>query len=280
MPIYDRSYRRHEAREPLRRFRALPVCREALRLILAKRAFLGLLALSWIPFLVRVVQIYVVTRFADAQRIAPVDGRLFGDFLNQQLLFTLFLTTFGGAGLIANDLRTGAILVYLSRPLTKADYVLGKLGVLLALNLSVTLVPAVLLYVVGISLAPEMLLTRDLAWILPAILLDGLVMSLVMSLVGLTISSLTKSARVAGLGFVSVVILLDEVLRILRILWDAKAVRLISPWSDLRLFGEALFGLPGGHDLPWTLPALALTLLGVGCLAILRARVRAVEIVT
>src|SRR3990170_2104063 len=146
MPIYDQSYRRYEAREALRKVRFWPITREALRLILARRAFLGLLMIAWVPFLARVIQVYVVTRFPEAGRVLPVDGRLFGEFLSQQTVFTLFLTVFGGAGLIANDLRTGAILVYLSRPLTQRDYVLGKLGVLLGLNLSVTLVPAVLLY--------------------------------------------------------------------------------------------------------------------------------------
>ena len=50
---------------------------------------------------------------------------------------------------MANDLRTGAILAYLSRPLTRRDYVLGKLLVPLLLNLAVTLVPGLLLYVIG-----------------------------------------------------------------------------------------------------------------------------------
>ena len=46
----------------------------------------------------------------------PVDGRMFGEFLNIQIGFTILLSIFGASGLIANDLRTGAILVYLSRP--------------------------------------------------------------------------------------------------------------------------------------------------------------------
>jgi ABC-2 type transport system permease protein len=280
MPIYDTSYRRHEGREPLRRFRSLPISREALRHILQKRVFLGLLALSWLPFVVRVIQIYVVTRFPEARHVVPVDGRLFGDFLNGQLPFSLLLTAFGGAGLIANDLRSGAILVYLSRPLTRFDYVLGKLGVLLVLNGFVTLLPGLLLYVVGAALAPEMLLGLHSLWIPPAILLDGLLISVLMSLLGLAISSLTKSASVAGLSFAAVLLLTDQILAVLRLLLNAKAVRVISPWSDLRLFAEALFGLPGGQDLPWILPAAVLLLLGLGCALVLRSRVRAVEIVT
>ncbi len=127
MPIYDQGYRRYEARAPLRKARFWPITREALRLVLSKRAFLGLIAAAFLPFVVRVIQIYIVTRFPEAGRILPVDGRLFGDFLNQQVGFTILLSIFGASGLVANDLRTGAILAYLSRPLTRRDYVLGKL---------------------------------------------------------------------------------------------------------------------------------------------------------
>src|SRR5262245_31318839 len=140
MPIYEQTYRKYEARAPLRAVRFWPITREALRLILAKRAFLLLLMAAWAPFLYWVVVIYIVTRFPDMGRLLPADAGLFGRFLGGQSRFTLFLSIFGGAGLIANDLRTGAILVYLSRPLTRRDYVLGKLGVLMALNASVTLV--------------------------------------------------------------------------------------------------------------------------------------------
>src|SRR2546428_239987 len=149
MPIYDQGYRRYEARRPLRKVRFWPITREALRLILARRAYLALLAVSWLPLVVRAIQIYIVTRFPDASRLLPVGASLFGEFLNQQIGFALLITIFGGAGLIANDLRTGAILVYLARPLTRRDYVLGKLGVLMVLNLGVTLVPGLLLYAIA-----------------------------------------------------------------------------------------------------------------------------------
>ena len=84
MPIYDQGYRRYEAREPLHQIRFWPITREALKLILSKRAFLGLLAVSFAPFLVRLVLMYASTRFPDLQQWLPVDGRVFGEFLNQQ----------------------------------------------------------------------------------------------------------------------------------------------------------------------------------------------------
>jgi ABC-2 type transport system permease protein len=281
MPIHDQGYRRYEARAPLRKARFWPITREALRIVLSKRAFLGLLAASFIPFLVRVIQIYVVTRFPEAGRILPVDGRLFGDFLNQQIGFTILLSIFGASGLVANDLRTGAILAYLSRPLTRRDYVLGKLLVPLLLNLAVTLAPGLLLYAVGLTLAPELYLKWELAWIAPAIVLHALAISLVVSLLALAISALSRSARVAGLGLFGLIAGLEMVRLILQNGFQQRQAVLLSVQADLRAVGVGLFGLTDREiDVAWGWPVVVLALVSLACLAILRSRVRAVEIVT
>lgn len=280
MPIYEQAYRKYEARASLRTVRFWPITREALGLILAKRAFIGLLIAAWIPFVVRVVQIYVVTRFPEANRVLPVDGRLFGEFLNQQIIFTVFLSIFGGAGLIANDLRTGAILVYLSRPLTRRDYVLGKLGVLMALNLAVTVVPGLFLYLIGLGLAPEQFLKWDLFWIGPAIGLQALVIALSVSLLVLAVSALSKSARVAGLAFVGLFIGLEIVRGVLVGIADRPEAHVLSLQNDLRVVGNLVFGITErGLVVPPAYPPLVLVAVALGCLAVLRARVRAVEIV-
>jgi ABC-type transport system involved in multi-copper enzyme maturation permease subunit len=281
MPIYDEGYRRYEARSALHQIRFWPITREALRLILAKRAFLGLLAVSFLPFVVRVIQIYIVTRFPEAGRVLPIDGRLFGDFLNQQIGFTLLLSIFGASGLVANDLRTGAILVYLSRPLTQRDYILGKLLVPLVLNLAVTLVPGLVLYLAGLALAPEQYLKWDLWWLAPAIVAHAVTVSLVVSLLTLAISSLSKSARVAGLGFVGLFFGLEMVRLVLQNGFQRKEAVLLSLQADLQALGVALFGVVDHQlDIAWGWPLLVLVVVSLACLAILHARVRAVEIVT
>jgi len=280
MPIYEQTYRKYEAREPLRTLRFWPITREALRLILAKRAFLGLLALTWLPFIRWVIQIYIVTRFPDVRRLLPVDGRVFGEFLNGQIGLILILTIFGGAGLIANDLRTGAILVYLSRPLTQRDYIFGKLGVLLLLNLSATLAPGLLLYLVALFLAPEHFLKLSLGWVAPAIVVHSLIISLVLSLVALAISSLSRSGRVAGLSFVALILGLEMVRVVLRRIIDSKEATLLSLQGDLKALGNLLFGLVArGVEVDWWSAAMVLVFLSLGCWALLSSRVRAVEVV-
>ena len=280
MPVYEKTYRKYEARAPLRSVRFWPITREGLRLVLVKRAFLGLLAVAFLPFVVRVIQVYIVTRFPEAGRVLPVDGRLFGDFLNQQVGFTLLLTIFGGAGLVANDLRTGAIVMYLARPLTRRDYVLGKLGVTFLLNLGVTLLPGLLLYVVTLALAPDQFATWDLLWIPPAIVVQSVVTSLCVSLLGLAVSSLTRNARVSGLAFFAFILGLELVRQVLDHGFGRPEATLLSVQDNLRNLASALFGLAGRPGaMPWTASALVVTVLGAGCLLVLRRRVRAVEIV-
>lgn len=280
MPIYDQRYRRYEARNPLRELRFWPITREALKLVIARRAFLLLLLVAWVPFIARTIQVYVVTRLPEAGRVLPVDGRLFGEFLSGQLGFALLVSVFGGAGLIANDLRTGAILVYLSRPLTRADYILGKLSALLSLNLFVTLAPALMLWIVAVSLAPEQFATLKLLWLPPAIVLHALVIGLAMGLMALAVSSLSKSARVAGLAFAGLFIGLEIARGVLRGMFRTPETGLVSLQGNLHALGNALFGIQHRFfNQPWPLAALALLVMAALSLWVLRARVRAVEVV-
>jgi ABC-2 type transport system permease protein len=281
MPIYDQGYRRYEARSPLRQVRFWPITREALRLVLAKRAFLGLLVVSFVPLPWYVGRTYLVTRVPDVGRVLPADGRMFGELLNVQIGFAILLSIFGASGLVANDLRTGAILVYLSRPLTRRDYVLGKLLVPLLLNLAVTLVPGVALYAAVLALAPEIFLEWELAWILPAVLAHALAVSLVVGLLALAVSSLSRSARVAGIGFFGLLAGLEMVRAVLQHGFGRKEAVLLSLQADLRALGVALFGVADRQlDVGWGWPLLVLGAVSLGCLAVLRSRVRAVEIVT
>ena len=280
MPIYDQSYRRYEQRGALRSVRFWPIMREPLRALLTKKAFMALMFLAALPLILRAGQIYAVTNIPQLGIVAPIGGKMFGDFLNGQIFFAILFAVFGGAGLVANDLRTGAILVYLSRPLTRRDYVLGKLGVMLVLTLGVTLLPGVLLYFVAFTLAPATFRTWDQAWILPAVVLQSLVVSLTVSLLILAISALSRSARIAGLGLVMLYIGSEMIRGILRMLLRVPETGLVSIQADLKAIGVALFGnvtrgLPPG----WVLPSIVLLLVGAACLLILRKRVRAVEVI-
>ncbi len=152
---------------------------------------------------------------------------------------------------------------------------------LLALNLSITLVPALTLYLIALALAPGQFAKWELLWIAPAIVLHALLIALSVSLLVLAVSALSRSARVAGLGFVGLFIGLGLVSTVLVKIADRPEAQVLSLQDDLRMIGNLLFGIEGrGVTVPPVYPPIVLALVAVGCLAVLRSRVRAVEIVT
>ena len=66
MPIHDQGYRRYGGvRTPAGRAWSV-IAKAGIRTLISKRAFIGLLLLSWVPLLVRAVQIYAATNLPQA----------------------------------------------------------------------------------------------------------------------------------------------------------------------------------------------------------------------
>src|SRR5262249_54881859 len=145
------------------------ISRAGIRTMIGKRAFLGLLLISWFPFFVRAVQIYVAANFPQAGELVAVKADTFRQFLDQQQTFVFFITVYVGAGLIANDRRANALQIYLSKPLTRAEYIFGKLTILMAFLALVTWVPAIVLLIVQISFAGNFTFFRNNIFLFPAI---------------------------------------------------------------------------------------------------------------
>ena len=57
--------------------------------------------------------------------------------------------------MISQDFRSRAFLLYFSRPLTKVQYIAGKAATISLYLLCVTMFPALLLYLVGVLLSPD-----------------------------------------------------------------------------------------------------------------------------
>ncbi len=280
--IYEQHYRRLDASIPLRNNRWIPIAREGLKALFALRAYLGLIAIAWLPVFVRLVQVYFTTRFPEARRIVPVDDKLFCDFLGQQIPWMLLMSALAGAGLIANDMRTGGLLLYLSRPLTLSDYIFGKVAILFVSLSMVTLIPGLVLFLGARSLAPDVLGGMSHLLLVPKIVAFALVLVLPTTGLVLAMSALARNARFAGLGFFFVFVGSTVAQAIAWRATRSSYAGLISIQASMRRVGEAIFGLKPSRmtaDLPpeWALAVLAVLFLS--CLVILKTRVRAVEIV-
>jgi ABC-type transport system involved in multi-copper enzyme maturation permease subunit len=285
MPIYEQAYRKYEAREGLRQVRFWPITREALKLLFAKKAFLALSIVAWIPALGFILYVFGVSKIAEANpdvtRVAPLDGRVFLWLYFAQTLAAFVVTTFSTASLIAGDRRSGAMVMYLSRPLTRRDYMIGKLAVPLLINLALTLGPGVLVYGVALAIAPDRLRSSGFPSLAPGVVGYALLIAVVASALGVGLSAMTKSARVAGLSFFTVALGLEPIAAITRALSGSPRAGLISVRTCLETVGSALLGVSPQAASPSPVEcALLLLALVISCLLVLRSRVRAVEIVT
>ena len=103
--------------------------------------------------------------------------------------------------LIARDMRSRAYLLYFSRPLERADYVLGKSVIVWAYLAMITTVPAMALYVLGIFLSPDLSVVAY-TWDLPLRILGASVCLIVpTTAIALCFSSLTSESRYAGFAW-------------------------------------------------------------------------------
>ena len=105
--------------------------------MLSQKRYVALLILAWVPFVARVVQIYLAANFQQLSVLAT-SAQLFRGFLDQQGV-AVFLLIVGTSGAIADDRRANALQVYLSKPLTRVEYIAGKLFTPIAFVLGITL---------------------------------------------------------------------------------------------------------------------------------------------
>jgi ABC-2 type transport system permease protein len=279
MPIHDQGYRRYlGTRMPRGRTWAV-ITAAGIRTMLGKRTFLALLLLAWLPFVVRAVQIYAATNFPQMAFIAPT-AETFRQFLGQQDVFVFFVTVYVGAGLVANDRRANALQIYLSKPLTRAEYVFGKLAVLMTFLLMVTWLPAIVLLFVQVSFAGSFaFLTRNL-YLFPAITLFSFVEATVVAAAMLALSSLSNNSRFVAILYAALLFFSNALYGVLRVVTGESRLSWVSFGNNLEQIGDLMFRMPLRYSTPWPVSLLMLAVLAVVSALILERRVRGVEVIT
>ena len=282
MPIHDQGYRRYGGYKARTGSGWMVIARAGIRTFLSKRAFLGLLLVSWFPFLVRAVQFYAaanLTSIPQASLLKP-SAETFRQFLEQQQTFVFFVTVYAGAGLIANDRRANALQIYLSKPLTRTEYILGKLTILMTFLALVTWVPAMLLLVVQISFAGNFTFFTTNAFLFPAITLFSFIQIALASATMLALSSLSKSSRYVAILYAAVIFFTQAVYGVLYAVTRSTAFSWLSFSANLTQIGDVIFRLPLKYDTPWPVSLLLIAaVIGVSAL-VLERRVRGVEVVS
>jgi len=278
MPIHDQGYRRYGGGRAPRGQAWAVIARAGVRAMLGKKAFLGLLLMAWLPFVFRAIQIYASANLPQAELLA-VTPETFREFLEQQSIFVFFITVYAGAGLIANDRRANALQIYLSKPLTRVEYVFGKLTILLTFLLAVTWVPAIVLLVVQIMFAGNFgFVTRNF-YLFPAITLFSFVHVITVSAAMLALSSLSNSSRYVGILYAVLIFFTQAIYGVVFAVTRDSRLSWLSPTAALTQVGDVIFRLPLKYATPWPVSFGVLIALIGASIVVLERRVRGVEVV-
>jgi ABC-2 type transport system permease protein len=160
MAVYKRAYRPYEGPLTAERWRFLVLPRYGLLELFESRLLTAFIVLCGVPFLVEASAIYIA--YSPAAR-ALLEFSSAPDFVRKPEFFittlafqgvlAFLLTAWVAPVLVSPDLVNGALPLYLSRPFTRAEYVVGKATVLLALLSAITWMPGLLLFALEAGLA-------------------------------------------------------------------------------------------------------------------------------
>ena len=288
---------------------AVAMARMSLRLMFRRRLYWGLFGLSMLVFFFffygQYLVVWITTQVADGS--VPLGGvrvplkdftkfldrlalngttHTFGNFIWFEGYVVVIVLALAGSVLVGNDFHHGSLPFYLSKPIGRWHYVLGKcLAIGVFINLATT-APAVVLWVEAGLLYDWQTYYADNLDLLAGILAYGLVLTVTLGL--LVVATAVWVRKTAPLVMVWMgVFVLSRLLAgwLVDGLKYEEEWRLIDLWNNLYLVGLWFLGADPATVRPQPQPAVwqaACVVGGVcgGCLAYLRRRVRAVEIVS
>jgi ABC-2 type transport system permease protein len=279
VPIHDQSYRRYGGeRQPAQRA-WLVIAKSGIQQFLRKRPMIGILFGSQIALMVRLVAFYLSESITQAQALLGPSAKTFRDFLEQQNFFVFLIAVYVGSGLIAQDRKANALQIYLSKPLTRLDYIAGKMTILGAFLLFVTWLPAMLLLLGQILLSGSLDFARNNAILFPAITLFSFLEVFIVCCAVLALSSLTTSTRYVAVMFAGVMFFSDAIYGTLRMVTGSTAVSWVSFTGSLAQVGDAIFRQPLRYTTPVAVSFIVLLALVAVSISVLERRVRGVEVV-
>lgn len=286
MPIHTQDYRHWEGTLQHNKYKRWWVIAKAELKLLAQRKIIRLIVAvpPVIYILVHAIRIYMASYLdGDPFTFGEIDEDFFQKFIFRispfpSVFLIALVVVFGGSGLISNDLKYNALSLYLSKPISWIDYLIGKFVAIGTLLASMTLVPALLLFLQHVLLSDKPFFEENY-WLILSIIIYSLVVITITSLLMLTFSALTKNLRFATIGFCAVWFGLPIIHLLLKEVMPTRTVALVSVWANLELLGEELFGLDNSYNLPISWTILLITALTTFCILVLRYRIRAVEIV-
>jgi ABC-2 type transport system permease protein len=290
-------------------FAALAIARAGLTVLLRRKLFWAVYGLAALVFLAHFFGQYAMVwvqqftgdrtvmilgtpvklaQFTDLLKFFHMDGDgvTFSNFIWYQGYVAMIVLALAGAVLVGNDFHHGSLPFYLSKPIGRRHYVLGKvLGVGGFVNLLTTL-PAVGLWVqAGVLQGWDKYFVNS-AHLLLGVLGYGAVLTVTLSLLLVAVAVLVRRTVPLVMVWCGLFVLCPALSDFLARFQNLGPTwRLIDLWNDLYLIGLWLLRVDdtearSGFEQPpvWQAAAVVAAVC-VACWVYLRRRIRAVEVV-
>jgi ABC-2 type transport system permease protein len=196
MAVYKRTYKAYKGPLTPAWSRFTVLSRYGLQTLFNSRAFTAYTVLCFLPFLIGLVYIYAVHNTAllamfnvrDTNGISDsVNNIWFVGFLGWEVFMGFIAAAWVGPGMVTKDFANHSVQLYLSRPISRAEYLVGKVSVLAALLSCITWIPALLLFFVKAELQGHGWLWENL-WMAGSIILSSLIWIAVISLISMAVA--------------------------------------------------------------------------------------------
>jgi len=249
MAVYEHLYGAYEGESHTAWSRFLVIPRYALREVFKSKLLTTIFILCFIYPLIAAILVYLhhnanalALLQINVRELLPIDASFFRTFLEVQGSFAFILTVLVAPPLISRDLANNALPLYLCRPLSRTEYVLGKMAVVVFLLSMMTLVPGLLIFFFQASLGGLAWLWANL-WMIWAIFVGFMIWIILLSLLALAISSIVKWRVVASGALLGLFFVPSAFGEIVNQLFLTRSGHLISLWATMNSIWRGLFGL-------------------------------------
>ncbi|MFN2532513.1 MAG: hypothetical protein ABR555_14570 [Pyrinomonadaceae bacterium] len=306
MAVYEQTYKRYPGPLTPEWSRFLIIPRHAFRAVFSSKLFTAFFVICFVPLLVEAILIYLhhnVSALAimkvNVRELLPIDGSFFQTFVSIQGGFAFFVALLVGPPLVSRDLRNNALPLYLCRPFSSAEYVLGKMSVVIILLSMITWVPQLILFLLQAYLEGAGWFASNLS-IASAIVISSFVWILLLALLSQAISAVVKWRVIASAALLGIVFIPSIFGEAINNIFLTRWGNIISLGALMRNVSSGLFGTFAqitGHvritdfddrvvrEIALTEPPLwcswtALFIICAICLAIVARKIKAYEVVS
>jgi ABC-2 type transport system permease protein len=213
MAVYEHTYKQYLGKLTPEWSRFLVIPRHAFQDVFKSKLFTAFFVICFLPVLAEAIFIYLhhnVSALAilkvNVRELFPIDASFFQFWVNFQAWPAYLVMHLVGPPLVSRDLRNNALPLYLCRPFSRTEYVLGKMSVLLILLSAITWVPQLLLFLFQSYLEGATWFVENLH-LASAIFISNVVWILLLALLSQAVSALVKwrviaSAALLGIFFI------------------------------------------------------------------------------